>query len=269
MEYLLREWYESFHKGRIGRYMELAEEARSFSEEYFQGLYKRKLEAWLDWLAKNAMEEHWEDGSYSDSKRRAAFASNFQAKLGTLERLLPAELRAEIADLRVLALDVVSPEAAEVLERFCGECMRRNEEITKIRERNRALFLWKHPEKYEASFARQMETLHDYCITDMRLAGRDFAMKFEYVNNFPEAVFKKCTIVKLDADIIGAQWLYTDCFDVGGGYEIHALLHRNIYDGSDPLRELVIRAKEVKVNWKAISMKRYIREQEKRQSRQA
>ena len=119
MEYLLREWYESFHKGRIGRYMELEEAARSFSEEYFQGLYKRKLEAWLDWLAKNAMEEHWEDGSYSDSKRRAAFASNFQAKLGTLERLLPAELRAEIADLRVLALDHTTQEVIDEITAYC------------------------------------------------------------------------------------------------------------------------------------------------------
>ena len=269
MEYLLREWYESFHKGQIGKYVELAEEARSFSEEYFQELYKRKLEAWLDWLAKNAIEEHWEDCSYSDSKRRAAFASNFQAGLGELERLLPAEVQKEIADLRVLALDVVSPEAAAVLERYRGECMQRNEEITKIRERNRALFLWKHPEKYEASFARQMETLHDSRITDLHLAGRDLTMKFEYVNNFPEVVFKNCRVVKLDADLVGGQWLYTDCFDVGGGYEIHALLHRNIYNGSDPLRELVIRAKEVKLRWKSISLKRYIREQQEKQSRQA
>jgi len=247
MRYLTKEWYLDCQRTNFGFGFTADARAAGCDEMFYNDLYREQERAYIadqrevhnldpfflleiSGEEKNdAMQQAFENRApFSEEDCRAEFAARQQYYLQELNTLLPPEILAQVPDLRVLALGVCSPELAGVLEEFAAAAQARVDAALEA-----------------AAAAQQAEPippeiedhicLHDASITAFAV-DKDVTMSFTpCFTEDHQVVFHDAQILKLEGELVGAQWLYEEVYAVEGGYELHALLT------GAPFCELILR----------------------------
>lgn len=288
MKYFTKEWFHSLQYTNLHLRLKPSGRAAMFSEEYFQELYalhvqerleqmKRVSEVDVEALAARfrapdaapmrldgkplTEQEERKFGALNlalaealleapqiqfDPEKEHQFAHNrYLFDLRRFERSLPAEIRDRVADMRVLALRYAAPEVIEAIREYCEANERAvHAAIDAYREELNHNFSDGKPPFY-ADF-----DLHDCRVTSMRQDGRDVCMVFEDC----ACRFRDAEIIRCDAPLEGAYWLYDEIYPLeNGGYEIHALLQQLSEDvfPNEQLVEFIVRCCDAEINWPA------------------
>lgn len=281
MRYFTREWYEGIQEDAMISAVRGDRRAATFSEEFFQSLYTRKQREWLASAQDRAMEtfgEEWPEEfqaspemyrspkAYKKARQeylrvrnkvlkgirkdvneaalKADFADWYQDELHHIREDYPKEILDGVADVRVLALGVASPEIKKRIDRFVQEMEERNQAPFRSYARHKKELLRKYPGSFIEAFG-----FHDAVVERMEQRGRELVLDLMRDYEDAERVrlrFLDCEIVRMDDGLEGADWLYEEIYEgASGGWEIHVLFFDCDACEDDPLGELILRAADV------------------------
>lgn len=155
-----------------------------------------------------------------DPEKERQFAHNhYLFDLRRLERDLPDEIKARVADMRVLALGYATPEVIQAIREYCEANERAvNAAYDAYREEFNRNFGAGRP-----AFLQDFHW-HDDKVLSVHREDGDICLDFDWgcTCRFMEAEFIQC-----DDPLENAYWEYDEIYPLeGGGYEIHALLYR-------------------------------------------
>lgn len=208
MKYFTKEWYEACQHSVWHLNMAVSKNAEEFSEDYYRDLYTRRRRAFVK-EQKEAAEVLGE--TFSKVNAEVQFMENHENTVKRMEASLPLEIKAEVADMRVLALDIATKEVRQKLKAWCEG--NKKEADAKVKE-------------YEASEGLQMEAdLHDSVIRTMEMKGETLTFRMD-CSDVKKVIFKNYKTLEQGGYILGATWLYQEVYAVEGGREYHALLQK-------------------------------------------
>lgn len=235
MRYFTKEWYEMMQHMYLP--VRVSTKAEVFSEEYFQGLYKRKLRKWLKNM-RSAWEEDVaegrEDEAWNEENERAEFQRGFQNDISALKDILPEEILSMVADIRVLALRMGSRQVKTEIEKFCRENEKRVQKP--FGEYNRHLAALQ--KKHDLPFIRHFE-FHDWTISIREGDPLEILMDEPYEENTVCIAFEDYHILRLDEQVSGGEWLYEEIHEAEQGFELHVLCFN--WNFEEPLGEVIVR----------------------------
>lgn len=170
---------------------------------------------------------------FDPEEERKTVHLQYLSMLEHLERCLPKETRAKVADLRVLALNHATQEIIDEIAAFSQSCSA----IV-----NRAYDLYRQDYKNNFSdekpaFFREFD-LHDARILSVRREDRDlvFTFKENFFWRFRDAEFILC-----EEPIEQCYWLIDEIYPTeNGGYELHAMLEEISESGDIRPREFIL-----------------------------
>lgn len=264
MKYITKEWYETNQVISFFSSLKVSKEARLFSEEYFRKLYKKKEKEWLSELEEVpkvqsielytfAGNSQYEDNdncpldyskfqknsnesdkviyykkdvgsNFNLNQEKKDFKRRFLNTVDMLKRNLPKEIIHKVADIRVLALNVATPDVKRDIIAYS----KANEKSVDLVSDN----YWKEFNNSfkngEPVFIRDF-SYHDCIIVSCRKKGKSIVIAFNNQDGFQTAkqiVFKNCSIIKQDKPLHGAKWLFAEIYKIETGYEIHVLLEK-------------------------------------------
>lgn len=235
MKYFTKEWYEVCGDTGYHLNMQVSKNAESLSEEYYHDLYLRRRRAYMK-LQKEVAEIN---GTVFDkAAEEAEFQKFHEMAVKRYQERLPQEILKQVADVRVLALDIATKEVKQQLKDWCEK----NEQ-----QMHTGLDkYWKEvcPAQKDAvgEEIQQEFSFHDSKITGMEMGADTLTFKMEPVfSDVKKVIFKNYKILEQDGYMIGAEWLYQEVYAVEGGNEYHGLLWKK--DGK--LGYLTIFAEEI------------------------
>jgi hypothetical protein len=288
MKYFTKEWFDMRNGSWIYLLMTIAEEAETFSEEYFQSLYKNRLEKQLKMCKEmsertvddvypassfNNLSTMDEDGNfldvstlvsaneyekikeeilrkeqeardnyvpavYEEEKLTKQFHDNFIAKIRYLELILPQDILRDVADTRVLALDVVSQEIRDRIYQFCSDKEERALKVEReFREYDKRISS-RLPEKIRKNYG-----FHDCRVTGFSQQGTDAVMELDHRGGFTnvcKVIYRNAVLLEQE-DIVGTCWIYDEIYILEETYEFHAVLQ----DGIDEYKYFTLRAADI------------------------
>ena len=180
MKYFTKEWYEACQAADWCLNMAVSKNAEEFSEEYYKDLYTRRRRAFV-----KQMKE--EEGEAFD------------------------KIAAEVADMRVLALDIATKEVRHQLKAWC-------EEQKKLADAKEA--------EYAADSTKESSETFAGCeLTGVEM--KETTLTLTLKGNVKKAVFKNYKILKQEGYLLGAKWLKEEAYTVEGGKEYHILLRKS------------------------------------------
>ena len=266
MKYLTKEWYDTMQKTGLHLLLKVSKKAEVFSEEFFRELYEREENKWLN-LQKEVSELRFEDvypeefyaeyadgtplevsefdkakqayleerkraklnfdniASFDPEKEREAFKLSFRDNIKVLKVKLPEEILQKVADIRVLALDYASAEVKKEVTQFC----KKNERIVRSTMDAYQKQYNKQFKSFAPSFASEL-ALHDCRVLSCRKRGNDIVLTIDNSGGFTDIkkiIMKNCSVIKQDALLYDAWFLYEEIYKTGKWYEIHFLLDKN------------------------------------------
>ena len=281
MRYFTREWYEGIQEDAMISEVRGDRRAAAFSEELFQSLYDQKRREWLEEMQEmkaaifdeNCPEEFpaspmmfsspevyarereeylmeravaWKEieAESFEEDANADFADWYQDELHHIREDYPKEILDGVADVRVLALGVASPEIKKRIDRFVQEMERREQAPFRSYARHKKELLRKYPGSFIEAFG-----FHDAVVKRVEQCGRELVLDLMRDYEDAERVrlrFLDCEIVRMDDGLEGADWLYEEIYEgASGGWEIHVLFFDCDACEDDPLGELILRAADV------------------------
>ena len=220
MKYFTKEWYEMCQNSGWHLNMSVSKNAEEFNEEYYKDLYTRRRRAFVK-EQKEVAEVLGEE--FSKAKAEVEFMNQHETTVKRMEASIPQEILAEVADTRVLALDIATKEVRQKLKAWCEQ--NKKEADAKV-----AAYDGLQPE----------ENLHDAVIRTMEMKAETLTFKLE-CSDVKKVVFKNHKVLEQGGYILGATWLYLEVYEVEGGREYHGLLWKK--DGK--LAEMTIFAEEI------------------------
>ncbi len=266
MKYFTKEWYKLMQKGCLNVCLLEINKAETFSDEYFQKIYKRqeKLEvdlakSWyelcntekiyayyqgtsakerLKWKTKYLSND--EDYKLAIDERKKSFNELYNHILESLENNLPKEILSEIADIRLLALNRCTPKVKKLINNFCNENQKLvHESFEKYFNESEKSF-----EGHNTDIFQKL-AFHDGKVCSCRTEGKDLILKVSDIDSasetgFGEITFKNYKLTGEDVDIKNATWLYEEIYKMELGYEFNVLLTKE-----DALIEFGIFADEI------------------------
>lgn len=220
MKYFTKEWYETCQNSGWHLNMSVSKNAEEFSDEYYRDLYTRRRRAFVK-EQKEVAEVLGE--TFSKVKAEVEFMNRHAETVNRMEENLPIEIKAEVADMRVLALDIATKEVRQKLKAWC--------------ERNKK----EADAKIAAYDGLQMEeNLHDSVIRTMEMKTDTLTFKLDCAD-VKKVVFKSYKVLEQGGYVLGATWLNQEVYAAEGGKEYHALLQKK--DGK--LAYLTVFAEEI------------------------
>lgn len=212
------------------------ERAERFDEDFFLELYARKKAKWLRKMRRLCAE----DGEEFDAAAEGAdFDAHYRWRLELLSEEIYAPAARTAADMRILALGMAAPGVKAEFDRIWRTQQRRIKRTACRAQRSRAQFDLEHP-----GFPIRAGEFHDWRLEDADREGENLTLTLSMEGNRCRICLSDCEILRMDAEIPGSEWLYEEVYPAGDGNELHVLLFRW---GDDPLRELLLRMKDVRV----------------------
>ncbi|UKS29698.1 DUF4085 domain-containing protein [Paenibacillus sp. HWE-109] len=224
MKYFTKEWYElcqkmSFHLG-----LEEEKQAGTFSEAYFQQLYKDELNKWLQLQEEVAsiMQANGTNEPFNKDKETKQFHESIIYNQEHLRKSLPETILNKIADLRVFALNKATSDVINAVAQFC-EDNKRVVETTGVNFR-------KYHKEASLSLDRGIVenfSFHDCKITKSIQNDQSITLILDTsggFTNIDEVIFENVTIIKQDDGLENSWWLYEEVYRVDDRYEFHMLL---------------------------------------------
>ena len=220
MKYFTKEWYEMCQNANWHLNMSVSKNAEEFSEEYYKDLYTRRRRAFVK-DQKDAAEVLGE--TFSKAKAEVAFMNQHEAMVKRMEESIPETILAEVADTRVLALDIATKEVRQKLKAWCEQNAKAADEMIKA---------------YDGLALE--ESLHDSMLKTMEMKAETLTFKLE-CSAVKKVVFKNYKMLEQGGYILGATWLNQEVYETEGGKEYHILLMKK--DGK--LAYLTVFAEEI------------------------
>ena len=265
MKYLTKEFYNAMQKMSLRYPLRASKKAEVFSEDYFKKLYKKEedkrikkrkaayevkfedmfpeeLTEELAYFfnlvelapeeAQKAYLEQREQLKYNfDSRPKLSveqeikrFKQAFRNRLNYLNKLLPEHILQKVADIRVLAMNVAAPEVKKEITAYCKQNKK---------------FVFSTLDAYKKQLNKQFGpnapfeeelNLHDNVVLSCRKRGKDIVLTIDNsygYSTFSTIVFKNCTVIKQDAPLHGAWFLYNEIYKSGDKFELHFLLEKH------------------------------------------
>lgn len=258
MKYLTKDCFEAMKRSSLHFMLKASKKAETFSEDYYKSIYKRKETDYLN-IIKAGLKLKFEDifpeeprgelfneseeakKTYLEQrdqarirfanrpvdmdfgKARALFKQTQNARINHWKKNLPENILHKVADIRVLALGVASPEVKREIVRYC----KRNEKRVKSAINAYETQYQKQFESDEPSFAQELGWLHDSKVLSCRKKRNDIVLTVDNSGSFSNVCkirFVNCNIIKKDCPLHGAMYKYNEIYKSGEGYEIHFLL---------------------------------------------
>ena len=220
MKYFTKEWYALCQNSDWHLNMSVSKNAEEFNEDYYKDLYTRRRRAFVK-EQKEVAEVLGEE--FSKAKAEVQFMENHERTVKSMEESIPQNILAEVADTRVLALDIATKEVRQKLKAWC--------------EQNKK----EADAKVAAYDGLQMEeNLHDAVIRTMEMKTDTLTFKLDCAD-VKKVVFKNYKVLEQGGYVLGATWLYQEVYEAEGGREYHALLMKK--DGK--LAEMTVFAEEI------------------------
>ena len=220
MKYFTKEWYEMCQNSGWHLNMSVSKNAEEFNEDYYKDLYTRRRRAFVK-EQKEVAEVLGEE--FSKVKAEVEFMNQHEATVKRMEASIPQDILAEVADTRVLALDIATKEVRQKLKAWC--------------EQNK-----KEADAKAAAYdgLTLAENLHDAVIRTMEIKAETLTFKLE-CSDVKKVVFRNHKVLEQGGYILGATWLYLEVYEAEGGREYHALLWKK--DGK--LAEMTVFAEDI------------------------
>ncbi len=232
MHYFTKEWYELCQKTSAHLGLEEDEKAESFSEEYFQELYNRKLKELQmihEEIAPKIVAENFNQSIFHNQQR--------------IKNILPEAILEKIADIRVFILCKATRQVIVDVTHFCDE--------------NRKLMM-KTIEDYQKYYKKALEifdtsvvekiNFHDCTVIGVEQTENDLTFLFDNSGGFTNITtmhLKNYEIVKQDALLQNSWWLYHEIYKTNGKYELHVLLLNKDKGLSEGLIEFTVSAEHI------------------------
>lgn len=220
MKYFTKEWYAMCQNSSWHLNMSVSKNAEEFSEEYYKDLYTRRRRAFVK-EQKEVAEVLGEE--FSKGKAEAAFLQQHEATVKRMEDSIPQEILAEVADTRVLALDIATKEVRQKLKAWCEQNTKTADEMIQA---------------YDG--LAMEENLHDAIIRTMEMKADELTFKLD-CTDVKKLTFKNYKIEKQGGYILGAAWLNQEVYEAEGGREYHILMLKK--DGK--LAEMTVFAEKI------------------------
>lgn len=235
MKYFTKEWYEVCGDTGYHLNMQVSKNAESLSEEYYHDLYLRRRRAYMK-LQKEVAEIN---GTVFDkAAEEAEFQKFHELAVKRYQERLPQEILEQVADVRVLALDIASKEVKQQLKDWCEK---NEQQMQTVLDKYRKEVCPAEQEVVGEEIQQEF-SFHDSEITGMELGADTLTFKMEPVfSDVKKVIFKNYKILEQDGYMLGAVWLYQEVYAVEGGREYHGLLCKK--DGK--LGYLTIFAEEI------------------------
>lgn len=203
MKYFTKEWYELCQNSNWHLNMSVSKNAGEFNEEYYKDLYTRRRRAFVK-EQKEVAELLGEE--FSKAKAEVEFMNLHEETVKRMENSIPQTVLAEVADTRVLALDIATKEVRQKLKAWC-------EQNEKDADAKAAAYDGLEP----------AENLHDSVIRTMEMKADALTFKLD-CSDVKKVVFRNYKILEQSGYILGAVLLYQEVYEAEGGREYHMLL---------------------------------------------
>lgn len=187
---------------------------------------------------------NWEPYFYDEAEERARFEEVWREQMEALRNDLPEEILAKVADLRVLALGMAAPEVKREIRRFERERERRVANSLREYQRQYDALCARHPGSFPERFH-----FHDDVIEDVRRRGENLIVRLSHErwrtqeHGVDRITFVRCEVLRWDAALRGADWLYEEIYEAAPGWEIHVLA----ISPDNDLAELILRCEDVRL----------------------
>ena len=196
MKYFTKEWYETCQNSDWHLNMSVSKNAEEFSEEYYKDLYTRRRRAFVK-EQKEMAEAKGE--AFDKAAAEVAFLQQHEAAVKRMEASIPQTILAEVADTRVLALDIATKEVKQKLKTWCEQ--NKKEADAKVKE-------------YDG--LKMEENLHDAVIRTMEMKAETLTFKLEGSDGLTLAVELVCLGV-FDGDGVDVDVNAQTLLDIGYG----------------------------------------------------
>lgn len=222
MKYFTKEYYTLIDASCVGADLVASPSAKRKSENYFQHLYAERLKVWLDAAKERAAEKGTE---YDEAAETENFKTNYQVQLRDLSTLLPRDILAQVADIRVMALGSCSSKVKQLVSKFSKQ----QEQITDTMAEAYHTY-------WEKSYRRFPEHIlenygFDYCaITALGRDGDDLIMKLDNSQSLDDVhtvIWKNAQLLELEDGVVGSNWLEGELYKAEGGYEFHGIVEND------------------------------------------
>lgn len=251
MKYFTKQWYELCQETGFHFPLEEEKQAETLSEEYFQQLYSRNLNDWLDlqqqvalYIAKsNAVNGGYiEPKPFDVEKATHDFHNQHIYRQEHIKKVLPQNIINEIADLRVFVLDKASRNVIDSVTLFCEQNKKSVERV--IEEYNKYYY-----EAFKSFDKDMIQNINFHDCKIINLNEKDGSLTLFLDNkggftNINEVVFMNYKIIKQDGLLENSWWLYDEIYKVNDKYELHVLLQNKNMD----LIEFVISVEHITFN---------------------
>lgn len=221
MKYFTKEWYAAC--GVVGYHldMQVSKNAETFSEEYYHDLYLRRRRAFVKERKEEAEKNN---ASFDKAAAEAEFQSAHETTVKTMQERLPKEILEQVADVRVLALDIATKEVRQQLKEICEKNEKQMNAVMK-----------EYWEEYcptvKDAVGEEIQKefhFHDSRITAVEMKENQLAFKMEpCFSDVKKVIFKNYKILERDGYLLGADWLYQEVHPAEGGNTYHGLLWKS------------------------------------------
>ncbi len=231
MKFLTKEWSQQMSKkGFLLSSPQVNPQAAAFSEPFYQELYQESQKKHLDLMRKVAALRR---EPFQAEREAEQFRQTHQRRVEELRRFLPQEILDQVADVRVLALDVSTQEVK-------GENRQQAEQVFQ------ACLDWRKQVRPQVGAQLQDRfSFHDSRVTKVERAPDRLTLFLEDGGYSPvsRVDFLSPHILEEDEGLEGAVWLYEEIHPAQGGNEYHALLWRE----DDQLLYFTVFAKDLRM----------------------
>ena len=266
MRYFTKELYKATrYNDALHMFLRISKNAEAFSEDYFKKLYKRKEYKFVHWRktsylyskdikfediwpeepqggfideseqAKKAYFEQREKAKvifanrppFDSEQAKADFEKQFSVRLNMFKENLPDDILQKVADIRVLALGIASQEVKQEITRYCKQNKGRVASARKEYIKTRIEYQKQHK---ELPFDEDIASLHDCNVVSCRKRRNSITLTFDGNGLFAKVTTIRminCKIIKQDAPLHSARFLYNESYESGDGYEIHFLFEKD------------------------------------------
>lgn len=236
MKFLTKEWSQQMSKkGFLLSSPQVNPQAAAFSEPFYQTLYQEAQQKHLDLMRKVAALRR---KPFQAEREAEQFRQTHQRRVEELRQFLPQEILDQVADVRVLALDVSTQEVKEAAARWCRENRRQAEQVFQT------CMDWRKQVRSQVGAQLQDRfSFHDSTVVKVERAPDRLTLFLEDGGYSPvsRVDFLSPRILEEDEEVEGAVWLYEEIHPSQGGNEYHAMLWRE----NDQLLYFTVFAKDL------------------------
>lgn len=237
MKYFTKEWNAACQNSDWHLNMQVSKNAETFSEEYYHDLLQRRRRAFVK-KRKEAAEAAQEP--FDKASVEAQFLAAHEFTVKRMQEYLPKEILEQVADVRVLALDIATKEVRQQLKEI-GE--KNREQMDAVGKEYWETYCPSVKEAVGEEIQKEFN-FHDSRIIGVEMKDDRLAFKMEpCFSDVKKVIFKNYKILEQDGYLLGADWLYQEVHPAEGGNEYHGLLSKS----NGQLGYLTIFAEEIEL----------------------